>query len=214
MKHTETTSKLWIYKPSILWDTEHINFIPKHTMNTTEKLNALTRTMIVLGLIGLIIQPSARLFIIIIMSVSVLGGMMYITTKNDKEGFRVPYQTINNHTNIQQQYTKPTPNNPLMNVLQKDYYTNPDRKPATPSFTPSVREEINHNVEKKFDYKKNDLSDTLQFEHSMRQFHSMPNTTIPNDQDAFLKFCYGNMGSCRGGDQWKCEQNNYRHILR
>ena len=29
----------------------------------------------------------------------------------------------------------------------------------------------------------------------MHSFYTTPNTTIPNDQDKFAKFCYGNMPS-------------------
>ena len=46
----------------------------------------------------------------------------------------------------------------------------------------------------------------------MRQFYSTSSTTIPNDQDGFLKFCYGDMLSCKGGDELACSNNNYRHI--
>ena len=41
----------------------------------------------------------------------------------------------------------------------------------------------------------------------MRQFHTMPNTKIPNDQNAFAKFCYGDMKSCKDGDDL-CTRNN------
>ena len=35
----------------------------------------------------------------------------------------------------------------------------------------------------------------------------MPNTKIPNDQKKFAEFCYGNMGSCKDGDDIECSKN-------
>ena len=41
----------------------------------------------------------------------------------------------------------------------------------------------------------------------------MPNTTNPNDQKAFAKFCYGDMKSCKEdaceGFMKSCKENNF-----
>ena len=42
----------------------------------------------------------------------------------------------------------------------------------------------------------------------MRQFYTMPSTTIPNNQGDFGKFCYGDMPSCKEGDELQCTKNN------
>ena len=55
------------------------------------------------------------------------------------------------------------------------------------------------------------LGDSFMFDKSMRAFHAMPNTRIPNDQGAFANFCYGNMPSCKEGDKDMCEKNNFRY---
>ena len=49
-----------------------------------------------------------------------------------------------------------------------------------------------------------DLGEAINFDNSMRQFHTTANTTIPNDQGGFAKFLYGNMPSCKGGDITAC----------
>ena len=54
------------------------------------------------------------------------------------------------------------------------------------------------------------LGDSVEFEHSMRNFHAMPNTRIENDQAAFAKFCYGDMRSCKEGDEFACSRNSSR----
>ena len=55
-----------------------------------------------------------------------------------------------------------------------------------------------------------DLGDNLSSHNMMRNFHSMPNTTIPNNQKGFAEFCYGNMPSCKEGDMEQCSKINRR----
>lgn len=54
------------------------------------------------------------------------------------------------------------------------------------------------------------LGDSSEFEHSMRNFYATPNTRVDNDQAAFAKFCYGDMRSCKEGDEFACSRNSSR----
>ena len=54
------------------------------------------------------------------------------------------------------------------------------------------------------------LGDSCDFEHSMRSFYATPNTKVDNDQAAFAKFCYGDMRSCKEGDEFACSRNSSR----
>ena len=58
-----------------------------------------------------------------------------------------------------------------------------------------------------------DLGEQYTFEQSLRQFHSNPNTRIPNDQKSFAEFCYGNMVSCKEGNLFACARNKMNHNL-
>jgi hypothetical protein len=57
-----------------------------------------------------------------------------------------------------------------------------------------------------------DLAEEYTFEQSLRPFYSMPNTTIPNDQQGFRNFCYGDMVSCKEGNPLACSRNLLRHV--
>ena len=92
-------------------------------------------------------------------------------------------------------YTTPTKENPLMNVMLTDIKDNPKRKPAAPAFNSIVEKEINDAALNRKLF--SDLGDNLSFEGSMRNFYSMPNTSIPNSQEKFAEFCYGDTGYCR-----------------
>jgi len=106
----------------------------------------------------------------------------------------------------------------LMNVMMDDYKYNNKKKPAAPSYNEAVGRNINKTAIKpdllnslvNNDKLYRNLGDNLTFEHNMRSFHTMPNTTIPNDQRKFAEFCYGNMSSCKEGDTIQCSKNNRR----
>ena len=96
-----------------------------------------------------------------------------------------------------------------MNVLPTDYTDNPKRKPAAPSYNENIEQEINEAVKSNLDPKLfRNLGDNLTFQHSMRTFNAQPATTIPNDQKSFREFLYGNMKSCKEGDEMQCTKNN------
>ena len=139
--------------------------------------------------------------------------------KNIQEGFTNPkeFKALENN------FTKPTMKNPLMNVSLPEISDDPQRKSAAPAFNPIVEKEINastkrqiramHKDQPDIDEKLfKDLGDNFNFEQSMRPFYATPNTQVPNDQKSFAEFCYGNMPSCKEGNDFACMQNNERYI--
>ena len=55
------------------------------------------------------------------------------------------------------------------------------------------------------------LGDNYMFEDSMHRFISNPNTQIPNDQEGFAKFCYGEMVSAKEGNEFSLGRNAPRY---
>ena len=128
---------------------------------------------------------------------------------------------MNCYNSLKNEYTKPTPRNPAMNVLLTEIDDNPNRPSAAPSYNKKVGEEMDNktqtfiennfgdpNIDKRL-FK--DLADAYDFDNSMRTFYSTANTKIPNDQDAFAEFCYGDMISCKEGNGFACVKDNYRY---
>jgi hypothetical protein len=119
-------------------------------------------------------------------------------------------------------FDKPNAGNPLSNVLMPDYDYNVNKKPAPPAYTENGSAEIlakakqmvvNANPDQPNIANKlfTDLGDQIDFEQSMRPFHSTASTTIPNDQGAFADFCYGSMVSCKEGNMFACARNLPRY---
>ena len=217
------SSVFWLNNPAVLVDRNHITELwPEKNKSIEEKLNAMTRFVLVLTLLGYITTGSVKVLMSALVTLGVVI-MMYFSNKQTskkvsmedikREGFtnRELYQ------NLKTNFTNPTPENPLMNVMLPELHENPERKAAAPSFNADVGKEINDSVKRALIEKENvdpklfqDLGDNFIFDQSMRNFYTMPNSRIPNDQKGFAEFCYGTMVSCKEGNEFACEKNMYR----
>tara|TARA_R110002072_G_scaffold76776_4_gene179812 strand:+ start:3739 stop:4464 length:726 start_codon:yes stop_codon:yes gene_type:complete len=221
--------EFWTKNPAILLDSDHISeiWITKN-MSKNEKLNSISRLVILLTIISYIFLKDIKILIAGIVTLIIIIFLYYSYSRinNKNEGF----MNINQKSNEKldkiylnpKYFTQSTVKNPLSNVDLPEIKDNPKRNAAPPSYNKKVEEKINNNtkefIAKNFDDENigkklfNDLGDNLQFENSMRQFYSTSSTTVPNDQESFLKFCFGDMVSCRGGDSESCINSSFRHV--
>jgi hypothetical protein len=150
-------------------------------------------------------------------------------TKKNEEGFDSPgLEVINTPEYTKNRKLEPEvfdsvkSSNPFSNVLLPDYEYNINKKPAPPSYAANINQdiltqakqtvkELNPDQPDIADKLFKDLGEQLEFEQSMRNFYSTPNTTIPNDQAAFAEFCYGSMISCKEGNLFACARNLDRY---
>jgi len=204
----------WFENPSILFRKDKIlRFWPYNTMSFEEKLNATTRFVIGVSLFGFMLLNNYLILLFgIVLILSILFLYMYMKKQ-------IVETLDNQNLDDTNKFTK---ENPLYNVLMSDYDYNVDKKPAPASYTKKNGEKILDQAKKLVSEANpdhpdiaeklfSDLGTNLQFEQSMRQFSSNPNTTIPNDQGAFADFCYGSMISCKEGNKFACARNLTRH---
>jgi hypothetical protein len=237
----------WANDPTVLFNKDYIlQMWPLQTMTFDEKLNAISRLIIVLSILGFIVTKSIRFLVIGIVTLVIIYFVYKmrkekivkeLLNKDDKEGFKnidkngylQPTQIkINNpetlETYLKSDFEPTTKKNPLTNVLLTEITDNPTRKAAPPAFNPEVYEDINGSTKKMIQSLnpeiKNtnkqlfgDLGEKFEFDQSMWYYYSTPNTKIPNDQGAFAEFLYGDMPSCRGGDDIACVKDNFRYTL-
>ena len=216
------TTKFWMNDPSILINKEHIfQLWPMSFMSFNEKLNSLSRLIIIFSLMGGLIFRSIKAITTGIVVLFLIALLKAGSISNLNEGFSSLEDPEEANENIDKEeiddikiqvssYKKPTSNNPLGNVLLTEIYDNPERKPAPPAFYHGMDEEIknktkemikeinksNVDIEKKLFQ---DLGNNTVFDYSMRNFYSTANTQIPNDQNGFTKFLYGDMKSTKDG---------------
>lgn len=246
----------WSNDPTVLFNKKYIlELFPQEGMTFDEKLNAITRLIIFICILGFMITRSYKfllngataLFIIYIMYKTqkqfIISELTKNTGENDKnkEGFSNNTKTNYNKddtidaslkiinpetlkTYLKSDFENVNKNNPLGNVLLTEIMDKPTRKSAPPSFNTEVYEDISNNTKKMIQTLnpgiKNtnqqlfgDLGEKFEFDQSMWQYYSNPNTKIPNDQGAFADFLYGDMPSCRGGDDIACVKDNFRYNL-
>ena len=207
----------WLENPNNLLNKNYITEIwPNSDFNLARKLNAITRLIIILTILGYFFTKSPYIPVSALVSIVILVIIYKTKIKTEKlEEFvgsfkkrEHPHAVKDLDAMMQKEFTMPTKKNPVMNVLMTEYSENPNRKPAAPSYNEVVEEEINDKAERKDNKLFKNLGDNLSFEHSMRNFYAMPNTKIPNNQKDFAMFCYGNMPSCKEGDEFMCEKNS------
>ena len=237
-KHTQ----FWINQPSVLLDKNDMTDLwPMPLMSVEQKLNAITRLVLLLTILGFLITNNINIIFTGFITLAIFV-MLYKTQYNlntsssssssssdtnaesgdKKEGFvnSQMYSALKPHL------TTPTIQNPMMNVLLPEISYNPTRDEAAPSYNSEVEKEINHstegNVVLNFEPRNlteaeklrkklfADLGDKYEFDDSMRMFYTNPSTTIPNDQKGFAEFCFGDMISCKQGNEMACQRFNPR----
>jgi hypothetical protein len=184
----------WVNEPTVLFNKKYINQIwPYSYLTYEEKLNAATRFIVIITLLGYVLLNR---FIIVVLGLIVVGIIVLLYKK--KEGMVFPYYGVNDQQSIEQ-------NNPFGNVLITDYKFNPNKKAVNSDYTPDLENTLNSKI-KEFIIQENsdnneinnlfnNVGDQFTFEQNNHQFYTNPSTTIPNKQDDFLSFCFGTLPS-------------------
>ena len=153
----------WSENPNILFNSKYIfEFFPTENMTYEQKLNCISRLIIVLTVIGFLLSKSLRLLIV---SIITLGSifLLYLYQKQEKQNkkmkkvsFESPVENFEGYPSTRvanafknanssipsNVFDAPTSDNPLSNVLMTDYDYNPHKKPAPPSYNQSVSSDI------------------------------------------------------------------------
>jgi hypothetical protein len=163
------TTPFWSNDPTILFNKESmLQFWPTQQMTFESKLNAISRLVIIMSVLGFIFTRNFNLIIIgiitlaIIFTIYKLRKQKLVSSLIKKEGFSVnpsmqpsdlsPSPTTTNpvtlETILRSNFHPTTKNNPFGNVLLTEISDNPDRLAAAPSFNPDVYDEIDKSVKK------------------------------------------------------------------
>ena len=208
-------TKFWLNDPNVLLDRNHITEVfPDKNFSLAQKLNAITRLVIVMTILGYLFTRSVK--ILVSAAITLVIVVIMFKTKSQKEGFSEfkkedlehYKKEIKTDNYIKQTFTTPTKKNPAMNVLMDEYKYNPKRPAAAPIYNDQIKKEVNENAKNENKKLYRNLGDNILYENSMHNFYTMPNTKIPNNQKDFALFCYGNMPSCKEGDSLQCTKNN------
>ena len=208
----------------ILSPTHILEFFPVSSMSYEQKLNAVSRLVILLCLVFYFFLRSWRVIMVGLITIIGIVAIYYSNEKkvrfSDEEGFQNITEDLTKKYSFPSDiFGEPTDTNPMQNVLMTDYDTPNNKKPAIASYTKENSERIVEETKKMIDdlhpqepkiSKKlfKSLENNMEFEQSLRPFYSNPSTTIPNDQGSFADFCYGSMVSCKEGNPYACYRDS------
>ena len=163
------TTPFWFNDPTILFNKDNILQVwPTQQMIFEAKLNAISRIVIIMTLLGFIFTKNWNLIIIGIVTLAIIFTLYKLRKQNlvssliKKEGFSVnpsmqpsalspaPMTTnpVTLETVLRSNFHPTTKKNPFGNVLLTDINDDPNRLAAAPSFNPDVYEEIDKAVKK------------------------------------------------------------------
>lgn len=212
----------WIDDPKELFSKTHITELwPLDEMSREQKLNAITRLVILLTLVGFLLSYNYKILVTGFVSIFflIITYKVLNNKNNQNKKMRETFSNENIYDKVKHNFTNPTIINPVMNILLPEIQDNPNRLEAAPAYNKAVENAINSETQdfivtnfnndetiraKLFDNRE----DKFDFECSMRQFYSTANTRVPNNQTEFARFCYGNMASCKDGDVEMCFRNS------
>ena len=222
------TIQFWTNDPTILFNKEYIfELWPTSSMCYEQKLNSISRLIILLTILGYILTMSKRVLAVgalTLLFIFVLYNMRkQKLTKSMLENFEVqgnevtgmfdnkPKSFVNPVTLdavLRTEFKEGNKKNPFSNVLLTQINDEPERKAAPPSFNVDVDTDITKNVKRAVQMMnpgiKNtnkqlfgDLYQNFQLDQANRVFYSTPNTRVTNDALSFGNFLYGYMPSAK-----------------
>ena len=220
------TIQFWSNDPTILFNKDYIfELWPITSMCYEQKLNAISRLIILLTILGYILTMSKR--VLAVGSITLLVIFILYNMRKEKltkdmlENFDVqgnevtgmfdnkPKSFVNPVTLdavLRTEFKEGNKKNPFSNVLLTQINDDPNRKAAPPSFNVDVDDDITKNVKRAVQMMnpgiKNtnkqlfgDLWQQFELDQSNRIFYSTPNTRVANDQGAYGQYLYGWMPS-------------------
>lgn len=212
----------WGNDPFILFNKDYIfEILPSPKMTYEQKINSITRLIIVLTLLGYIFTFSNRLLTVCLITIFIIYILYHYKTKNEdsqynghstNEGFDL--ETTDKKISIMDpvtlkefvktEFKEGDKRNPFSNILLTDITDNPDRKSAPPAFNEVIDNDITNNIKKSVQFMNpgidntnkqlfSSLTDKFYLDQSNRAFFSTANTRVANDQGAFANFLYSDL---------------------
>ncbi len=222
------STQFWINDPTILLNKDYIfELWPSSDMYYEQKLNSITRLVILISILGYILTMSIKIILVGIITLVIIFILFKIkkqklTNEMLNEAFTVKGNEVTGlfdksllTTNpvtlesvLKTEFKHGTKRNPFSNVLLTEIMDDPERKAAPPSFNPDVDEDITKDVKRAVQLMnpgiKNtskqlygDLYENFNLDQSNRVFFSTANTRVNSDQSSFARFLYGNMPSAK-----------------
>ena len=176
----------WANDPTVLFNKDYIfELWPTTNMCYEQKLNAITRLIILITILGYILSMSSRILFVGILTLAIIfvlynmrkkkltkemmaegflvqgsgsesgGGREYGSSGNSSDTNAIPLDKI-----LKDEYKEGNKKNPFSNVLLTEIMDSPDRKAAPPAFNVDVDEDITKNIKRSVQFMNPDIKNT------------------------------------------------------
>jgi hypothetical protein len=160
----------WLNDPTVLFNNAGImEIVPMSGMNRESRLNAISRMITLLTILGYLLTLSYKIILLGVISLAMIAflyvaqGSSSTTPTPSSTGSGKAKEGFSNYANYNTgrrrvvkvaaasspsglTFQAPTPQDPLMNVLLTDIVDKPNRPAAEPAFNPKVEREINNST--------------------------------------------------------------------
>lgn len=196
------TEKIW-YEDPAGWFTAN-NFyviLPFDNLSIAERLNALTRFFIYLGIILALVTLNYKYVFFGIIACLMSAALFEFEKRKQKQAEK--FLEDNDLMVMDKRVcARPTVNNPFMNPNLMDASKDaPLPVEACNTSNPEVQASINTNFGAKM-FK--DVGDIWGRNASQREFYTVPSTMLGGDQAGFAKWLYGTGPTCKEGNGLTC----------
>ena len=178
---------------------------PNINMTIEEKINAIIRLILFIGIIATLIFNDSRyiLFILIIMLISIFiyNYQMEKNRKIEKYLNDNDLDIINNEKCV-----KPTQENPFMNP---SLIGNNNKYDSCSIENEHIKDNIDYFFNKNVFRETDDIYDKSLLD---RQFYTVPSTSIPNNREKLASWLYDRGPSCKENNGEQCYDNLYNNI--
>ena len=180
-------STIWYRDPAQLFTRDtFLVFFPVEGMLLADKLNAVLRLSVYFALVMAALRQNLQFLLVPVVVGLGTAGIYEALEREAYTAGAAAAATGGGRTAAA--CTAPQAQNPFMNVLVTDYVQDPTRPAACDMQDRGVQKEVNRHFEAGL-YR--NIEDIYGKNASDRQFYTTPSTTIPNDQEAFVKFLGG-----------------------
>lgn len=172
----------WIDNPIILID-NYLEFIPNNNLSKDDNLNAITRFVIYFSVI-LFIFGGAKQYYYLSLFTLILIFLIY----------KFDDPQIESLVGSSKICETSTFDNPYGNPLLTDYSNNREKLKMCPNQDEKIESNFMHNLYM-------NSKDLFALKMQQRQFHTLPSSEIPNDQDSMAKWLYYLKDTCKSNNK-------------
>ena len=199
----------WFSDYSILYERPRLlEFFPTTGMSSDEKLNAIVRFGVYAGFLMYVYGGNINTLYLPV-ALAIVTKLMH--DNMPAEGLTgAPWGGLSEKAPdmATASCTMPTVDNPFMNPSITDIRDDPKKAPACPIDSPATAKQVEDSF---YNDLFRDVDDVWGRQTSSRNFYTVPNTKLPNDQTEFAEWLYGSkqQAGCRE-DPSRCIDDDLR----